>query len=100
MELNERYFIMTNCGLVECDGKKYNDDFAIVHNWKENVFNVTHIASGTGIAPHGYSTLKECLDHADADIQRASAYLEANPEHIKRHTELYNNCLKYKVFNA
>lgn len=99
MKLNERYNIMTTCGLMTCDGKKYNDNFAIVHNWKENVFNVTHIASGTGIAPHGYSTLKECLEHAEADIKRGTAYLEKNPEHKQKLIESYNNCLERNIFN-
>lgn len=99
MKLNERYNIMTACGLVTCDGKKYNDDFAIVHNWKEDTFNVTHIASGMGIAPHGYRTLKECLAHADVDIKRGSAYLENNPNHKKRIIESYNNCVKGNIYN-
>ena len=99
MKLDEKYNIMTACGLVTCDGKRYDDDFAIVHNWKENVYNVTHIASGTGIAPHGYSTLKECLERADADIQRGSAYLKENPWHEQKLIESYNNCLERNIFN-
>ena len=99
MKLNEKYNIMTTCGLMTCDGKRYNDDFAIVHNWKEDVFNVTHIASGTGIAPHGYSTLKECIERADADIQRGMAYLERHPDHEQKLIESYNNCLERNIFN-
>ena len=99
MKLNEQYNIMTACGLMTCDGKKYNDDFAIVYNWKENVFNVTHIASGTGIVPHGYSTLKECLEHAEADIKRGSAYLEEYPEKKQMFIETYNRCIEQKIFN-
>ena len=99
MKLDERYNIMTACGLVTCDGKKYNDEFAIVHNWKENVFNMTHIASGTGVAPHGYNTLKECLEHAEADVNRANAFLENNPDHKRRLINSYNGCLERKIFN-
>lgn len=96
MKLNERYNIMTACGIMTCDGKRYNDEFAIVHNWKEDVFNVTHIASGTAIK--AYNTLEECLENVEKDIETASKYLEKNPEHKKRIIKVYNNCLKCKLF--
>ena len=96
MKLNERYNIMTACGIMTCDGKRYNDEFAIVHNWKEDVFNVTHIASGTAIK--SYNTLEECLENVEKDIEIASKYLEKNPEHKKRIIKVYDNCLKCKLF--
>lgn len=99
MKLDEEYNIMTACGLVTCQGKRYDDEFAIVHNWKENVFNMTHIASGTGISPHGYNTLKECIEHAETDINLASDFLEKNPDRKLKWIELYNECMEKHIFN-
>ena len=96
MKLNEEYNIMTACGLRTCNGKKYNDDFAIVHNWKNNTYSATNITSGTAIK--SYNTLDECLENVEKDIETASKYLEKNPEHKKRIVKAYDNCLKLKLF--
>lgn len=99
MKLNEEYNIVTECGLVTCDGKRYDDNFAITHNWKDNTFNITHIASGMGIAPIGYSTLKDCLEHVEIDVNRGSVFLERNPEQKQRMIERYNQLVERNVFN-
>ena len=98
MELNNQYNIMTACGLMTCHGIKYNDEFAVVHNWKQNVFNMTHIASGTGITQYGYNTLEECLGHAEDDVKRGRDHLEKNPEHKQKLIDTYNYCIKQNIF--
>ena len=33
MRLNEKYYTRTIYGLAECDGKRINDDYAVIRPW-------------------------------------------------------------------
>lgn len=99
IKLTERYYIMTSCGLIECDGKKIDDDFAITKNWKDNTYNITHIPSGLGLASKSYRKLKECMEDSEKLINNGRIYIENNMRKIQGCIETFNNLLERKVFN-
>ena len=45
----KEYYILTACGLRKCDGEQYDKDYAIVYNWKNNTYSITHIETGLSV---------------------------------------------------
>ena len=95
-KLNEEYHIMTPCGLVTCEGRKIADDFAIVRNWKDGSFSVTHIPSG--LAVQKCSSLLETKDRAEELVKRGMDFILSHEEMIQSAIENFNSCLERKIF--
>ena len=80
MRLNEKYYIRTIYGLAECDGKRINDDYAVIRPWftevkgqvaKRNRYYVIHIKSGLAIYRGYYNTIKDAVNNFESDLNEA-----------------------------
>ena len=80
MRLNEKYYTRTIHGLAECDGKRINDDYAVIRPWftenkgeikKRNRYYVIHIKSGLAIYIGYYNTIKDAVNNFESDLNRA-----------------------------
>ena len=80
MRLNEKYYTRTIYGLAECDGKKINDDYAVIRPWftevkgqvaKRNRYYVIHIKSGLAIYRGYYNTIKDAVNNFESDLNEA-----------------------------
>ena len=77
MRLNEKYYTRTIYGLAECDGKRINDDYAVIRPWftevkgqvaKRNRYYVIHIKSGLAIIKGYYNTIKDTVNNFESDL--------------------------------
>lgn len=77
MRLNEKYYTRTIHGLAECDGKRINDDYAVIRPWftevkgqvaKRNRYYVIHIKSGLAIYRGYYNTIKDAVNNFESDL--------------------------------
>ena len=80
MRLNEKYYTRTIHGLAECDGKRINDDYAVIRPWftevkgqvaKRNRYYVIHIKSGLAIYRGYYNTIKDAVNNFKSDLNEA-----------------------------
>ena len=80
MRLNEKYYTRTIHGLAECDGKRINDDYAVIRPWftenkgeikKRNRYYVIHIKSGLAIYRGYYNTIKDAVNNFESDLNEA-----------------------------
>lgn len=80
MRLNEKYYTRTIYGLAECDGKRINDDYAVIRTWftevkgqvaKRNRYYVIHIKSGLAIYRGYYNTIKDAVNNFESDLNEA-----------------------------
>ena len=80
MRLNEKYYTRTIHGLAECDGKRINDDYAVIGPWftevkgqvaKRNRYYVIHIKSGLAIMKGYYNTIKDAVNNFESDLSEA-----------------------------
>ena len=80
MRLNEKYYTRTIYGLAECDGKRINDDYAVIRPWftevkgqvaKRNRYYVIHIKSGLAIYRGYYNTIKDAVNNFESDLNEA-----------------------------
>lgn len=80
MRLNEKYYTRTIYGLAECDGKRINDDYAVIRPWftevkgqvaKRNRYYVIHIKSGLAIIKGYYNTIKDTVNNFESDLNEA-----------------------------
>ena len=80
MRLNEKYYTRTIYGLAECDGKRINDDYAVIRPWftevkgqvaKRNRYYVIHIKSGLAIIKGYYNTIKDAVNNFESDLNEA-----------------------------
>ena len=80
MRLNEKYYTRTIYGLAECDGKRINDDYAVIRPWftevkgqvaKRNRYYVIHIKSGLAIYRGYYNTIKDAVNNFESDVNEA-----------------------------
>ena len=99
MRLTEQYYMLTKCGLTPVRGKKYTEDYAITYNHEKNLYNVTHIKSGTCISTEGFKKLKDCISAADGLIENAENFIAKKPDHIQKHIENYNYCKEHNLIN-
>ena len=88
MRLNEKYYTRTIHGLAECDGKRINDDYAVIRPWfssdgvkyklsTKNRYYVIHIKSGLGITKTSYTTIKGAVDNFESDLNYALDKIKA-----------------------
>ena len=97
MKLNEEYYIMTVCGLMKCYGKKLDDKFAIVYNWKDNSYSLTHTKSG--LCAYKRNTLKDCNNNIEADKKAMLHWIQTHQKENERNINQFNYLLEYKIFN-
>ena len=91
MRLTEQYYMLTKCGLTPVRGKIYNHE--------KNLYNVTHIKSGTCISTEGFKKLKDCISAADDLIEIAEKFIAENPGHIQKHIDTFNYCMGRNLIN-
>lgn len=99
MKLTEKFYMMTECGLVEVAGKRINDSYAITRNHKQNTYAITHINTGLCVSS-GYSKIKDCMEKVDAEIKRGDGYLKNNPDKLIRMVNTYNYCIKENLIES
>ena len=98
MKLNERYYTRTTYGLVECDGKRISESYAVIKPWfnKDNVYYIIHINSGLRVGKN-YKTIKECVANFVTDFAEVKKKIESKGFNvddlieygIKRFNELF-----------
>ena len=102
MILNEKFYTRTINGLALCDGKRINEDYAVIRPWfKKNSYNpyvirryyVIHIKSGLAVTKDYYSA-----KDAGNDLEKD---LEAEKKKIKELGKDFNEQLEIgiKLFN-
>ena len=77
MILNEKFYTRTINGLALCDGKRINEDYAVIRPWfKKNSYNpyvirryyVIHIKSGLAVTKDYYSA-KDAVNNLEKDLE-------------------------------
>ena len=82
MKLTETFYTRTKYGLTKCQGKRINEDYAVIKPWfsqdgikeklaTKNRYYVIHIKSGLGITKTSYSTIKAAIDNFESDLEYA-----------------------------
>lgn len=103
MKLNERYYTRTTYGLVECDGKRISENYAVIRPWfnKDKVYYIIHINSGLRVGK-SYKTIKECVANFVTDFAEGKKKIESKglnvDDLIKTGTDVFNMLLEEKKF--
>lgn len=106
MRLNEKFYTRTPHGLVQCDGKRINEDYAVIHGIPNNkkIYYVIHIKSGLSITMSGYKTIKEAVNNFESDLEYILGKIRehgGNPnEKIHKGINEFNDLMeKGKIYN-
>lgn len=101
MKLNERYYTRTIYGLVECDGKRISEDYAVIRPWfnEKGIYYIIHINSGLRVGKD-YKTIKECIDSFETDFAEGKKRIESKglnlDDLIKTGTNVFNRLVEEK----
>ena len=108
MRLNEKYYTRTIYGLAECDGKRINDDYAVIRPWftevkgqvaKRNRYYVIHIKSGLAIYRGYYNTIKDAVNNFESDLNEAKERIgNVFDAQLQEATLRFNKMMERKEF--
>lgn len=92
----KEYYILTACGLRKCDGEQYDKDYAIVYNWKNNTYSITHIETGLSVIER--KSKEEIMKYIEDYVENANKYIFENKRKIDNAKKQFNSFKKYKVY--
>lgn len=85
MKLNETFLSQTIYGLMECKGKRLDNDYAIIRAWwnKENEYKYYVIHIQSGLAINGYYTMASAIDYYKEDLENGIKKLESEGKSLE-----------------
>ena len=97
MKLNERFLILTKCGLVHVYGYSYNNELAVIYNWKNGKYSLTD--KRTGLSINEYNEVNE-IEIKESDLLKYYNFINTKygKERIEKGIDQYNYLLEHKVF--
>lgn len=108
MRLNEKYYTRTIHGLAECDGKRINDDYAVIRPWftenkgeikKRNRYYVIHVKSGLAIYQGYYGTIKDAVNNFESDLNETKERIgDVFDTQLQEATLRFNKMMERKEF--